>query len=166
MEQVLVQIIFKNYSVMSVVCGCFVANSKNDTPTNETRNAQDSLATPEVRGIAGSNTAPIAKRKIGENKLLVESTSKNRYTPYASSASSSSKPNQPPHSLIGRCLTCKANVARPSAKYCQACACFLTDLGALSIPLNKITMAIYANGLCAMCGKIVIDVTYSQQCSK
>ncbi|KAI9629425.1 hypothetical protein KEM48_012892 [Puccinia striiformis f. sp. tritici PST-130] len=117
----------------------------------EKKLSKNSLATPEVRGIAGSNTAPISKRKIGENKLL---SSKNRYTPYASSSSSSSKPNQPPHSLIGRCLTCKANVARPSAKYCQPCAythnaCFL-----------------YYQGLCAMCGKMVIDVTYSQQCSK
>ncbi|KAA1065301.1 hypothetical protein PGT21_034372 [Puccinia graminis f. sp. tritici] len=86
----------------------------------EKKLAKNSLATPEVRGIAGSSTAPINKRKIGENKLL---SSKNRYTPYASSSSSASKPNQPPHSLIGRCLTCKANVARPSAKYCQACAC-------------------------------------------
>ncbi|POV97710.1 hypothetical protein PSHT_14440, partial [Puccinia striiformis] len=76
-------------------------------------------------GIAGSNTAPISKRKIGENKLL---SSKNRYTPYASSSSSSSRPNQPPHSLIGRCLTCKANVARPSAKYCQPCAWTLCDV--------------------------------------
>ncbi|KAH9471257.1 hypothetical protein Pst134EA_005164 [Puccinia striiformis f. sp. tritici] len=109
----------------------------------EKKLSKNSLATPEVRGIAGSNTAPISKRKIGENKLL---SSKNRYTPYASSSSSSSKPNQPPHSLIGRCLTCKANVARPSAKYCQPCA--------------------YKKGLCAMCGKMVIDVTYSQQCSK
>ncbi|POV99366.1 hypothetical protein PSTT_13823, partial [Puccinia striiformis] len=83
-----------------------------------------SLATPEVRGIAGSNTAPISKRKIGENKLLF----KEPLHAYASSSSSSSKPNQPPHSLIGRCLTCKANVARPSAKYCQPCAWTLCDV--------------------------------------
>ncbi|PLW36982.1 hypothetical protein PCASD_06655 [Puccinia coronata f. sp. avenae] len=94
-------------------------SAKRSWPKVGGNDAHYSLATPEVRGIAGSNTAPIAKRKIGENKLL---SSKNRYTPYASSASSSSKPNQPPHSLIGRCLTCKANVARPSAKYCQPCA--------------------------------------------
>ncbi|KAG0148937.1 hypothetical protein CROQUDRAFT_654298 [Cronartium quercuum f. sp. fusiforme G11] len=84
--------------------------------------AKNSLATPEVRGIAGSSSQPGPNRKIGENKLL---TSRNRYTPYASG--SSSKGGSGAVGLMGRCLTCKSTVARQDAKYCQGCACELFE---------------------------------------
>ncbi|KAH9815379.1 hypothetical protein DFH28DRAFT_1221032 [Melampsora americana] len=104
---------------------------------------KNSLATPEVRGIAGSsNQIQNQSRKIGENKLL---SSKNRYTPYQSS-SSSSKSKSNPLIGIGKCLTCKSSVARAGAKYCQNCS--------------------FKKGICGMCGKLVTDITYSKQTAK
>ncbi|MBW0544881.1 hypothetical protein O181_084596 [Austropuccinia psidii MF-1] len=93
-----------------------------------------SLATPEVKGIIGSsnNLNQFQNRKIGENKLL---TSKNRYTPYAStSTSKSTSLKNSSQSLMGKCLTCKSNVTRPAAKYCQNCAYKKVILISFSFP--------------------------------
>ncbi|EGG06969.1 uncharacterized protein MELLADRAFT_71832 [Melampsora larici-populina 98AG31] len=108
--------------------------------------SKNSLATPEVRGIAGSSNAIQNQgRKIGENKLL---SSKNRYNPYQSTSASSSlsKKSTNPSIGIGKCLTCKSSVARNGAKYCQNCS--------------------FKKGICGMCGKIVTDITYSKQTAK
>ncbi|GAA6007294.1 cysteine-rich PDZ-binding protein [Rhodotorula paludigena] len=95
-------------------------------------------------------------RKVGENKLL---SSKARYSPYAPAPSSSAGKGKEKGKekggmdvaggsggTVGRCETCRSVVARPGAKFCQGCA--------------------YKKGLCAMCGKQILDTTGYKMSSK
>ncbi|GAA5899808.1 hypothetical protein JCM6882_005440 [Rhodosporidiobolus microsporus] len=95
-----------------------------------------------------------ASRKIGENKLL---SSKSRYSPYApggskaggsssSAGASGSKGGGLSTPAVGKCTTCKVTVAREGNKYCQGCA--------------------YKGGVCAMCGKQILDTRGYKMSSK
>ncbi|BGP42088.1 hypothetical protein JCM10450v2_006174 [Rhodotorula kratochvilovae] len=89
-------------------------------------------------------------RKVGENKLL---SSKARYSPYAPAADKKGKGKAAAADVAGgaggavaRCEVCRSVTARPGAKYCQGCA--------------------YKKGLCAMCGKQILDVSGYKMSSK
>ncbi|GAA6010675.1 hypothetical protein JCM10207_007801 [Rhodosporidiobolus poonsookiae] len=84
-------------------------------------------------------------RKVGENKLL---SSKSRYSPYAPGGSkaggSGAGKTGDASGSVGKCLTCRTTVARAGAKYCQA----------------------YKGGVCALCGKQVLDTKQYKMSSK
>ncbi|GAA6043986.1 hypothetical protein JCM8097_003425 [Rhodosporidiobolus ruineniae] len=85
-----------------------------------------------------------ASRKVGENKLL---SSKSRYSPYAPAAGSSKGgggSKAATDAPVGKCETCRTTVARAGAKYCQA----------------------YKKGICAGCGKQILDVRGYKMSSK
>ncbi|GAA5827384.1 hypothetical protein JCM3770_000546 [Rhodotorula araucariae] len=94
-------------------------------------------------------------RKVGENKLL---SSKARYSPYAPATDSKAKGKGKATATaaadvaggaggaVARCEVCRSVTARPGAKYCQGCA--------------------YKKGLCAMCGKQILDVSGYKMSSK
>ncbi|CAD5169348.1 unnamed protein product [Musa acuminata subsp. malaccensis] len=84
-----------------------------------------------------SNTTESGGRKINENKLL---SKKNRWTPYGNT----------------KCMICKQQVHQ-DAKYCHTCA---YSKGKNSDAINS-----FANhlGVCAMCGKQVLDTKLYKQ---
>ncbi|GAA5874405.1 hypothetical protein JCM3774_005028 [Rhodotorula dairenensis] len=125
---------------------------------------QGTLAATDVWKGAGQQNQ---QRKIGENKLL---SSKSRYSPYAPPPSQASTSTIPygelkkkgakvaaaaadPLDLAGgkggavaKCQVCKTVVARPGAKFCQGCA--------------------YKKGVCAMCGKEILDTKMYKQTTR
>ncbi|KAK4336450.1 Cysteine-rich PDZ-binding protein [Rhodotorula toruloides] len=115
----------------------------------EKKIAKERVAATDVWSAPGSSG-----RKIGENKLL---SAKARYSPYAPAASGSGSGAGAKGKgkgkevdvaggkggAVGRCEVCKTVVARPGAKYCQGCA--------------------YKKGLCALCGKQILDVSGYKQ---
>ncbi|KAF3796675.1 Cysteine-rich PDZ-binding protein [Nymphaea thermarum] len=112
-----------------------------------------------------SNTNESGGRKINENKLL---SKKNRWTPYGTT----------------KCIICKQQVHQ-NAKYCHTCAYtkgilqFLSDhvaqcfsffalmenwwVGSIGVPLLDLILVESPAGICAMCGKQVLDTKQYKQ---
>ncbi|MED6191752.1 hypothetical protein PIB30_003554 [Stylosanthes scabra] len=84
-----------------------------------------------------SNTTEGGGRKINENKLL---SKKNRWTPYGNT----------------KCIICKQQVHQ-DAKYCHTCA-YSKEVHYLN-PVGCCSFA----GVCAMCGKQVLDTKFYKQ---
>ncbi|KAI1302347.1 Cysteine-rich PDZ-binding protein [Halotydeus destructor] len=94
------------------------------------------VITPDPWKSGARNTTEGGGRKLNENKAL---TSKKRYSPYTASTSSSSSSS----SSFERCRICKQKIHQPGSYYCQSCA--------------------YQKGICAMCGKKLMDTkNYAQ----
>ncbi|KAH8920824.1 hypothetical protein BT69DRAFT_1283672 [Atractiella rhizophila] len=110
---------------------------------------------------AGSSSS----RKLNENKLLSSRAKYAAFIPSQNRASSSSSSGIGPSRTekgkgraaisgsmagsvvaLGKCEKCKSTVAKAGAKFCQGCA--------------------YKGGVCAMCGKQVLDTTMYKQTSK
>ena len=88
-------------------------------------------------------------RQVGQNKLLSKS---NRYSPMAS-----------------KCKLCKGNVSLEKATYCQGMCCPPLDV-AVAILFTRLMLTTtvgcaYKKGLCAICGKQILDTTKYKQSS-
>jgi len=97
----------------------------------------DCVGTPDPWKTGARNTTESGGRKIGENKALTASK-KNRFSPYAGSST--------PGNVSGefkKCRICKSSMYQAGSHYCQGCA--------------------YKKGICAMCGKKILDIKNYRQ---
>lgn len=84
------------------------------------------------------NTIESGGKKVGENKLLT--AKKNRWTPYQASSSGSGSARS---TSFNKCRVCGSAIHQAGAFYCHGCA--------------------YKKGICAMCGRKMLDTAQYQQ---
>uniref|UniRef100_A0A4W5KW95 Cysteine-rich PDZ-binding protein n=5 Tax=Salmoninae TaxID=504568 RepID=A0A4W5KW95_9TELE len=94
------------------------------------------VITPDTWKDGARNTTESGGRKLNENKALT--SKKARFDPYG-------KPGKSGKSGFGICRICKSSVHQSGSHYCQGCA--------------------YKKGICAMCGKKVLDTKNYKQTS-